>query len=113
MERMIAYCGVDCFECPTFRAAQKDDDQKRMKVAELWSVVFKMELKAEDINCDGCLTKSGRLFNHCKVCYIRKCCQEKKIDNCAYCHEFICQELDFIFKAIPKAKTNLEEIRKS
>lgn len=113
MKKMIAFCGVECYECPTFKATQKDDNQKRMKIAELWSREYKIELKPEDINCDGCLTNSGRLFNHCKVCYIRKCCQEKQIENCAYCHAFVCQELDYIFKAIPKAKTTLEKIRKN
>ncbi len=55
MDKMIAFCGIVCTECPAFLATQKDDHNERMKVAELWSKEFKAEIKPEDINCDGCL----------------------------------------------------------
>ncbi len=113
MDKMIAFCGIVCTECPAFLATQKDDDNERTKVAELWSKEFKAEIKPEDINCDGCLLESGRLFGHCKVCEIRKCGQERNVKNCAYCDDYACEKLNKFFGMAPDAKATLEEIRKS
>jgi len=82
-------------------------------VAELWSKEFQAGIKPEDINCDGCLSRSGRHFSHCNACKIRSCAEKKGIANCAYCEEFACSELKFILDAVPTAKATLEEIKKS
>jgi hypothetical protein len=42
---MIAFCGVGCHECGAFLATQEDDDHKRVKVAQEWSRLFKVEIK--------------------------------------------------------------------
>jgi hypothetical protein len=76
---MIAFCGLGCHECGAFLATQENDSQKREKVAQGWSSLFKVEIKPEDINCDGCQSDGGRLFNYCKVCEIRKCGQGKGV----------------------------------
>lgn len=76
---MIAFCGLNCHECGAFLATKENDDKKRAKVAQEWSKLFKIEIKPEDINCDGCLSDGGRLFNYCKVCEIRKCGKEKGV----------------------------------
>ncbi|KUK85724.1 MAG: Uncharacterized protein XE03_1924 [candidate division TA06 bacterium 34_109] len=82
-------------------------------MAELWSKEFNSEIKPEDINCDGFLEKSGRLFNYCQVCEIRKCGQEKEVKNCAYCDDYACEKLTKFFNMAPEAKTTLAEIRKN
>ena len=112
-EKMIGFCGIACTECPVFLAAQKDDGEERRKVAELWSKQYGTDIKTEDINCDGCLSESGRLIGHCKVCEIRKCGQDKNLTNCAYCDEYACEKLNKFFEMAPDAKTVLEEIRKN
>ncbi|PIP12705.1 MAG: hypothetical protein COT45_00565 [bacterium (Candidatus Stahlbacteria) CG08_land_8_20_14_0_20_40_26] len=113
MKKTIAYCGIICSECPAFLATQKNDDNERKKVAEMWSKQFNAEFKPEDINCDGCLSESERLFNYCRVCEIRKCGQEKGVKNCAYCDDYACETLNKFIDNVPEAKTTLEEIRKS
>ena len=113
MEKMIAFCGLVCTECPAFIATQKEDDEERKKVAEMWSKEFKVELKPEDINCDGCLADSERLFSHTKVCEIRKCGLDRKVANCAHCDEYACEKLTAFFKMVPQARSNLDEVRKS
>ena len=70
MEKMIAFCGIVCTECPGFIATQKDSDEERKRVAESWSKMYNIEIKPEEINCDGCLTTNGRLVNYCKVCEV-------------------------------------------
>jgi len=67
MEKMISFCGLCCTECPVFLATQKNDNNERKKVAKEWSKLYNIEVKAEDVNCDGCLAETGRLFGHCKA----------------------------------------------
>ena len=109
---MIAFCGLDCGECPTFLATRENDDQKRKEVAELWSKQYQAQFNLEDINCDGCLSKNGRLFSHCTVCEIRKCGREKDLINCAHCNDYPCQKLNNFFMMVPQSKITLDEIRK-
>ena len=111
MDKMIAFCGLSCTDCPAFIATQKNDDEGRKKVAEKWSKDHEVALKVEDINCDGCLIDSDRLFNYCKVCEIRKCGKEKKVENCAYCEDYACDRLTGFLKMAPEAKTTLDGIR--
>jgi hypothetical protein len=46
-------------------ATQENNDRKREKVVEGWYKDYHMQIKPEDINCDGCLSEKGRLFSHC------------------------------------------------
>lgn len=112
MEKMIAFCGLDCGECPTFLATRENDDRKRKEVAALWSKQYQAQIKPEDINCDGCFSGNGRLFSHCSVCEIRRCGREKVVENCGYCPDFPCQKLSAFFQMVPQSKITLDEIRK-
>jgi 2,4-dienoyl-CoA reductase-like NADH-dependent reductase (Old Yellow Enzyme family) len=109
---MIAFCGLICTECPAYLATREDSDEKRKSVAALWSEQFKSGIKPEEINCDGCLSGGGRLFSHCHVCEIRKCGQEKQIENCAYCDDYPCRKVRFVVDVIPEARDTLATIRK-
>lgn len=111
--KMIAFCGITCSECPAYIATQKDDDKMRAETAKKWSEQFKSTIKPGDINCDGCISNSERLFNYCKVCEIRKCGKEKDVKNCGYCKEYPCTKLTEFFKMVPEAKKTLDEIRKN
>ncbi|MDD5014196.1 MAG: DUF3795 domain-containing protein [Atribacterota bacterium] len=113
MDKIIAFCGLSRSGCPAFIATQKDNNKEREKTAKAWYKITKCDIKPEDINCDGCLEESGRLFNYCKVCEIRKCEQEKKVKNCAYCDDYACEKLIKFFDMYPEAKTVLVEIRKN
>ena len=113
MEQMMAYCGLLCSECPAFIATQKNDDAERRKVAETWSKEFKVDLKPEDINCEGCLVDAENVFNYCKVCEIRKCAKDKVVVNCAHCDDYGCEKLTKFFSAAPQVKPRLDEVRKN
>ncbi len=113
MDKIIAYCGLTCSSCPAFLATQENNDKKRKEVAKMWSEMFKSDIKPEDINCDGCLSEGERIFNHCKVCEIRKCGRKREVKNCAHCEDYTCEKLGKFFEMAPEAKASLEEIRKS
>jgi len=113
MDKMIAYCGIVCTECPAFVATQKDDNAKRKEVAEQWAKQYNMPIKPEDINCDGCKSLGSRIINYCNICEIRKCGREKQVENCAYCDDYACEKLTKFIAMVPHARTALEGIRKS
>jgi hypothetical protein len=84
----------------------------REETAKKWSEMFHQDIKPGDINCDGCVSQSSRLFNYCGICEIRKCGKEKNVKNCAYCDEYPCEKLSAFLKNVPEAKATLDAIRK-
>lgn len=111
MEEMIAYCGIICSKCPVFKATQADDDEAREEVAKLWSKQFGIDMKPQDAYCDGCLRINGRLIGHCRVCGIRACGMERKVETCAACNDFACEKLQAFHKMAPHARKMLEKMR--
>lgn len=112
MEKIVAFCGTVCTECPAFIATRNDDDDKRKETAKLWSKQYNADIKLEDINCEGCPSTIGKKFNYCNVCEIRKCGQDKNVKNCAYCSEYVCEKLNKFFEIAPEGKITLDEIKK-
>lgn len=112
MEKMVAYCGIVCSECPAYIAHKENNDELRKKTAEEWSKAFQSEVKPEDVNCVGCLATDGVQIPYCATCELRRCGLDKKVENCAYCDEYICEKLGKWFERTPEAKERLEEIRK-
>jgi len=110
MERMIAYCGLDCAKCEGYQASQADDDGKRAKVARDWSARYRADIRPEQINCDGCRGE-GRKFSHCNNCEIRRCGVERGVDNCARCDEYACEKLEAFFQVAPEARAALDGLR--
>jgi hypothetical protein len=110
MPKMIAYCGLVCTNCPTYLATQANDDVARGKTVELYSKKFGLKLKPEDINCDGCLSVGGKLIGYCQSCEIRRCCINKKVENCTACGEQPCEQLKQFHKFSPDAKTNYDAL---
>ncbi|MHA2391440.1 MAG: DUF3795 domain-containing protein [Promethearchaeota archaeon] len=110
MEKIIAYCGLNCSDCSAYKATQKDDYPEIKKVAKQWSNET-MSFKPEEIYCDGC-NIDRRLFSWCNDCPTRKCCRDKQIENCAYCEDYFCDNLKLTFDNDPSAKERLDEIRK-
>ena len=112
MEKIIAYCGSVCTECPAFIATRDDDDIRRQETAELWSKQYNADVKPEDINCEGCTPEGGMKFNYTNVCEIRRCGQANEVKNCAHCDNYVCGKLGDFFKVAPENKDALDEIRK-
>lgn len=110
-EKIVAFCGLICSECPAFIAKKTNDNELRKKTAKEWSSED-FPLNPGDINCDGCTTE-GELISFCTVCDVRKCGVEKEVHNCAYCVEYPCGKLEMPWSMVPQAKEVLDEIRKT
>ncbi|MFZ1986345.1 MAG: DUF3795 domain-containing protein [Desulfatitalea sp.] len=110
MPKMTAYCGLVCTNCPTYLATQANDDAARVKTVELYKKKFRLKLKPEDINCDGCLFVGGKLIGYCQQCEIRKCGIEKKVANCAMCDKKPCEKLIRFHEFSPDAKAGFDSL---
>jgi hypothetical protein len=108
---MIAYCGLNCSECPAYIATQANDDNLRADCARKWTAEHKVDVKPESINCDGCKSE-GMKFFVCQTCGIRKCASEKGIDNCSACDGYACRKLQKMWLIDPNIKTAVEALRK-
>jgi len=112
MGQIIAICGLVCADCPAFIATEKDDDEEKKRIAEVWST-SDYPLEPGDINCDGCLAVRGSAISFCEDCDVRQCGVEKGVENYAYCEGYPSERLDKIFNKSPEAKATLKQIGKS
>ena len=118
MNESIAYCGLNCYGCPIYTATREKDKDKqykmRVEIARQIKELYGDEYKPEDIsNCDGCKTQDGRLFSGSNNCYMRKCTRKKRIENCAYCQDYPCEELQKLFTIDKDARKRLDAIKSS
>ena len=111
-EKMIAYCGIVCTECPGYVATQNNDYEALKQIAKQWTEEFGDPLTPEGCLCDGCMA-DGRKNDHCGECAVRACAIERGVVNCAHCDDYGCQTLTNFWKFVPETKATLEEIRKT
>lgn len=111
MSEMISICGLKCNTCDAYIATRDNDDKKRAETAAVWSKMYDADLKPEAINCGGCTSGDGVLFQHCTVCEIRKCGLARGVVNCAHCDDYACEKLEEFFKMVPDCRTTLDGIR--
>lgn len=91
MEKVIAFCGYDCTNCPVYQATMKKD-------LELLKIILynaKEDATIETLGCRGC-TDCLVVNQFCNKCPIRLCALNKKVINCGHCEDFPCNKLDNI-----------------
>jgi hypothetical protein len=111
LEKIFGFCGISCSDCPVLAATLKNDNGERQRIAEIFTRQYGKEYKPDDINCDGCLSNSQRVFSYCGICDSRKCGKEKKVKNCAFCTDYPCEKLSELFAKYSKARENFESIK--
>ncbi|MHA2110272.1 MAG: DUF3795 domain-containing protein [Candidatus Hodarchaeales archaeon] len=93
MNENIAYCGLNCEECPANIAKQTNDQELREKTAKAWS---------------------GPGFTVDYQCGVRNCATEKGVNTCADCGDYPCDDkLQALWKQLnsPDAKKTLDTLR--
>jgi len=110
MDRMIAYCGLDCRKCDAFIATQNDDDGLRRKVAKEWSELNNVEITPGMINCDGC-RMDGRKTPYCEsLCQIKICASGRGYGTCGDCRELMsCGKVGMVIGNNADALDNLRK----
>ena len=113
MDRMIAYCGLDCGTCDAYLATIRDDRALREKTAKLWSEWNHVEIRPEEIRCEGCRT-DGIKTGYCeRLCEIRRCAAGRGVETCGACPEMDgCATVGAILENNEAARLNLESGRR-
>ena len=112
-ERIIAYCGLVCSECPAYVATQAGDMEALEHLAAEWGKEFNLPVAARDCLCDGCRPDSEQLCSFCHQCPVRPCAIERGVVTCAHCDDYGCERITGLFGFIPETKTALERIRQT
>ena len=111
MTKNLAYCGLDCTECPAYIAMKTNARELRRTTAEKWNNPDFPVLQ-EDINCVGCKTEEGAHFKWCAKCSVRACASERNMETCAHCSDYVCDPLkEWLTFAGDEARERLEKIR--
>lgn len=93
MGEMIAYCGLKCHECDLYIATKADNKEEIEKLAKKWST-HGHNFAPEDMWCDGCTEKTGKIFVWCRECPIWNCCSDKRVTICIECDDFPCEIIE-------------------
>jgi hypothetical protein len=111
MDRIIAYCGLVCTDCPAYIATQANDRAALARVAAQWREEYDApDITVESVICDGCTTEGERKCSHWYECNIRICGTERGVVNCAYCDDYGCEEIEGFFSFVPDARARLDAI---
>ena len=109
-EYLIAYCGLYCGDCSSYKGKIADlarDLRKELRQAKFDKLAEGIPFK-EFQHYKKCYEVLGGMVKlRCKsacrggggnpFCGIRKCCQKKEITGCWQCDEFeTCEKLDFL-----------------
>ena len=106
MEKLIAYCGLDCTECDAYKATQTNDQALREKIAADWTKMHGFNFLPEMINCTSCKS-SGAKIGHCSDCEMRKCASGKNLKNCGACSDFkTCKTINDFITMVPGVMGN-------
>ena len=108
MNKLIAYCGLDCEACEARAATINNDDALRAKVAKRWSELNGAAITPEMIRCVGCRVDGVKTPYCDSICPIRQCALGKGVATCGACEEMEkCEKLGMILGNNPDARRNL------
>ena len=108
MNKMIAFCGLDCEKCDAYIATKNDDQALREKTAKLWSELNNAPILPEHINCEGCRFDGQKTIFCDRLCGIRQCALKRGVETCGDCPEMEgCPTLAKVVSHNPDARKNL------
>jgi len=109
MNRLIAYCGLDCEACEARKATLKNDEALREKVAREWSELNGVEITPESINCEGCRMDGAKTPFCEKLCEIRQCALGKGHTTCGDCDGIdTCKTVSMVISHNAEARRRLK-----
>jgi len=90
---ILTRCGYRCDLCLAFKDNIQKDDRREL-LSKGWNKIFGIELKPENIFCEGCLSCKSDLKLIDSECKVRPCVIARGIENCSQCEEFPCEILE-------------------
>lgn len=112
--KMIAYCGLICSDCPSLIATMANDVEALKKVAVMAQKEWGVEGATwETVQCTGCKGQGVRI-SYCSECKIRSCAESRGLETCGHCADYLnCNIIAQWFEQVSEAKTVLDEIHAS
>ena len=116
MENPIAICGLDCSTCDVYLTDEDEAIAERMLgwfKKEGWrpESTTLQEFMQNEKFCEGC--RGNRNKHWSANCQLLLCCvDEKKLDSCYKCTEFICEKLDEWGKKSEKYDQGIERLKR-
>lgn len=109
MREMIAYCGLDCEKCEARIATVTHDEKLRAEVARKWSEWNRVEITPDMIYCEGCRVDGLKTPFCDKLCPIRQCALNEKVETCGQCGNLrSCEKVGKIIENNKDALARLE-----
>lgn len=88
----LAYCGLNCEECPAYQATVASDTSHQNWLASEYSSPAQL-YGPLDMVCFGC--HSQRYVSRmCRACEVRRCAMAQVEHTCAECGRFPCQLIE-------------------
>jgi len=113
MDRIVAYCGLVCSDCPSYIHTQSCNMEELERLASQAREEHGVaDATAESVMCDGCLG-DGRKIDYCAQCHVRACATSRGVSTCAACADYACATLEEFFKMVPDARATLDGLRAS
>lgn len=109
MNKLIAYCGIDCEKCDARIATVNDDNDLRVKTSREWCQLNHTDqITPETINCMGCRTEGEKFYFCSHMCQIRQCASAKGFDTCGNCSQIdSCPKVGSLWENNPELRKNL------
>jgi len=105
----LAFCGLDCNECPVFQATRADDQAQKVWLAMEYSAPSDC-FHPSDMTCLGCHQQSHPLSKMCRACEIRRCASQHVLNTCAECYEFPCVLIERFVPVETDNRNKLDEV---
>ncbi len=110
MNSNISFCGMKIDECNILNITQTNNHPQREKIALTWSAMGDVQIKPEEVVCDGCKAFK-RYYGKCINCKIRACAHAKGLETCGHCTEYPCEKLKERLEFDPSNKERLDSIK--
>ncbi len=105
MDPVLARCGYRCDLCMAYRPNVEAHPEYQQELSDGWFTYFGFRIPPENIVCDGCLSPATETLD--KGCPVRPCVQERGLDHCAQCDEYICAKLQELLVSIEDIERKL------
>lgn len=82
----LAYCGINCRDCPAYQGTVAGDPELLAKAATTYGGP---DGRPEEWVCLGCGPHNRDILSqYCSGCAIRLCAEDREVSSCAVCGEF-------------------------
>ncbi len=103
----LAYCGLNCEECPVFQATQNRDEVHKRWLAAEYSCE-ELCFTTKDMTCYGCHSEQRLESRMCQGCVVRTCASSHGVENCGHCPDYPCLLIERFVSTETDARTQLE-----